>query len=99
VHFLDFCARRGVYYASDGFFERGVERYGGRCGGCWRAFEQLGAREEQFAVEFENLVQFGGDVGADDVFDAYPRGLDLASLMEVLAACLPLRARCYEGCA
>jgi len=33
----------------------------------------LGAREEEFAVEFEDLVQFRGDVGADYVFDAYAR--------------------------
>jgi hypothetical protein len=87
MHLLDFCARRGVYYAPDGFFERGVERYRWRCGGRGRAFEKLGAREEEFAVEFEDLVQFGGDVGADDVFDAYPCGLDFASLVNVLAAC------------
>jgi len=36
-------------------------------------FEKLGAREEEFAVEFEDLVQFGRDVGADYVFDAYAR--------------------------
>jgi hypothetical protein len=43
-------------------------------------FEQLGACEEEFAVEFEDLVQFGRDVAADDVFDAYSCRLQLANL-------------------
>lgn len=28
-------------------------------------------------------MEFGGDVGADDILDAYPGGLDLASLKRV----------------
>ena len=43
-------------------------------------FEQLGACEEEFAVEFENLVELGGYVAADYVFDAYSCGLELADL-------------------
>lgn len=43
-------------------------------------FQKLGARKEQFAVQFEDLVEFGGDVAANDVLNAYPCGLELANL-------------------
>jgi hypothetical protein len=44
--------------------------------------EELAAREEELAVELEDFVEFGRDVGADDVFDADAGGLDFAGLGE-----------------
>jgi hypothetical protein len=80
MQFLDLRARRRVYDAPYGFFERGVERYRGCGGGCRRRVEQLGAGEQEFAVEFEDLVELSGNVGADDVFDTYACGLGFADL-------------------
>ena len=42
------------------------------------AVEQLDAGQQQLAVELEDLVQLGGDVGADDVLDADAGRLELA---------------------
>jgi len=43
--------------------------------------EQLGAREEQLAVQFQHLVQLRRDVAADDVFDADAGRFHLACLV------------------
>jgi hypothetical protein len=59
--------------------------------------EELGAREKEFAVEFENLVELGGYVAANNVFDAYPCGLKLANLAEVLAEYRSEQARQCAG--
>ena len=58
---------------------RGKREAGGEAGGMgslrravgrgWWV-EQLGAREEQLAVQFQHLVQLRRDVAADDVLDA-----------------------------
>lgn len=83
MHFLDLDARRGEDDAADCFFQRGVEGDGGGRSGCGRGrglLEELGAREQEFAVEFEDFVELGGDVGADYVFDADAGGLDFAGL-------------------
>lgn len=40
----------------------------------------MGAREQEFAVELEDLVQLGGDVLTDDVFDADFGRFELALL-------------------
>lgn len=48
--------------------------------------EELGAGEEEFAVEFEDLVQFGGNVATNNVLDAYPRRLKLSNLCDLLVA-------------
>lgn len=58
-------------------------RRGGGVVGRGRRVEELAAREKQFAVEFEDLVEFCGDVGADDVLDAYSCGLDFAGLERI----------------
>lgn len=87
MKFLDLCARRGVYYASYCFFKRRIERDG--CGGVGGRglFEELGACEQEFAVELEDLVEFGGDVATDDVFDAYSCGLEFADLGTCQCCC------------
>jgi len=51
VQFLDICARGGVEERGDCFVEA---RVGGPAG-----FEQAGAREEEFRVQLEDLVEFG----------------------------------------
>jgi hypothetical protein len=80
VQLFDLGARRRVDDAADCFFERGVERDRGRRRRAGRAFEELRAREQEFAVEFEDFVKLGGYVGPDDVFDAYSGGLEFAGL-------------------
>jgi hypothetical protein len=89
MQLFDLGARRRVDDAADGFFKRRVERDRGRAGTTRRAFEELRAREKQFAVEFEDFVQLGGYVGSDDVFDAYSGGLELADLNSMVSCLLP----------
>ena len=43
--------------------------------------EQLGAREEQLAVQFQHLVQLRRDVATDDVLDADAGRFHLACLV------------------
>lgn len=42
------------------------------------------AGKQQLAVKFEDLMKLGGDVGPDNVFDAYARRLELAGLQPQL---------------
>lgn len=58
-------------------------------------FEQASAREEEFAVEFENFVKFGGDVRADDVLYADPGGFFLSLLFDWISWS-DLAASCYS---
>jgi hypothetical protein len=59
--------------------------------------EELGARKEEFAVEFEDFVKLGGYVTTDDVLDAYPCGLELANLSDTLAEGRVSRATCWAA--
>ena len=72
MQLFDIRPRRGVDQGFDGFFEPRVAIFG---------FEEARAREEEFAVEFEDFEQLGGDVGADYVFDADAGGFVFALLM------------------
>jgi hypothetical protein len=61
--------------------------------------EELGAREEELAVELEHFVEFGGYVRSDDVFDADAGGFELPSLMgERLERSLWVDGRGLGGC-
>ena len=71
MELFDIRAGRSVDEGLDSFFEPRVTFFG---------FEEPGARKKQLAVEFEDLEELGGDVGADDVFDADAGGFDLALL-------------------
>lgn len=62
-----------------------MRRVGVGCGG---RVEELRARKEKLAVEFEHFVEFGGYVAADYVFDAYSGRLEFAGLFRVLICCL-----------
>jgi hypothetical protein len=84
VQFLNLGARRGIDQASNGFIEGWVDDGVGAAGragsvvgfgalggrGGRSGVEELDSGEEQFAVELEDLVEFGEDVGADDILYA-----------------------------
>jgi len=63
VQLFDLCAGRGVDQALHCFFESRVAVF-------TVGVEEARAREEQLAVQFEDLEEFGGEVGADYVFDS-----------------------------
>ena len=60
LQFLDICLWGGVDDGFDGFLKAGVAFLG---------FEKPDAGEEEFAVKFEDLKEFRGNVGTDDVLD------------------------------
>jgi hypothetical protein len=71
MQFFDLRSRSRIYYGADCFFESRVE--GNRCrGGRGRlGLKELGSREEEFAIQLEDLVKFCRDVAAYDVLDTY----------------------------
>ena len=71
MEFFDVGARRGVDNTLDGFLEARIAIFG---------FEEAGAREEEFAVELEDLEEFGGYVAVNYVLDAYAGGFFFALL-------------------
>lgn len=72
MELLDLSPRRSIYERRDCFFEAGIRGS--------RGFEKSGSRDQEFAIQFKDFVEFSCEVAADNVLDANACRLDFPLL-------------------